>query len=352
MTDVLALREQGFGRQSRIRAMFGASETTSAIHQRPSFPLAVSLGFWVGNAVLAFFLAPANLLGQAWRLLSVATAVIFGGLSLVSFVGARRRVRGQSDTIESDEEKEARRFFEVIPLTVTRIATATTQTADYFIDGDAPGYAVEVKTRLDNADALRALHQGEAVDGERPLAHDAALERVARSARKQLQAIDPAHDRLWMLWFSLRAVLGADVSFQQCVGTLYGIRDCVFDENGIAKSMDCFYARPGVFERWTEIDGALISTGNGFAGCVNELSPRADLVLGSRVMTRLGKAIVVPSRMESEGSVFIADRSVNRKETAALQDSLSAKYRRQILVVDFTHAWAAKAVSDKERGRE
>src|SRR5476649_2084359 len=113
-------------------AMFGASETTSTTHHRPLFRLAVSLGFWVGNAVLAFFLAPANLLGQGWRLLSVATAVIFGGLSLVSFVGARRHVRRQSGNVESDEEKEARRFFEAVPLSVTRIPTASTQTADYF----------------------------------------------------------------------------------------------------------------------------------------------------------------------------------------------------------------------------
>lgn len=258
-----------------------------------------------------------------------------------------------AETTESAEEQEARRFFEAVPLTATRIPTASTQTADYFIDGDTPGYAVEVKTRLDDADALKALRQGEAVDGQRPLAHDAAIERIARSARRQLGAIDAAHERLWLLWFSLRAMLGADASFEQCLGTLYGIRDCVFDENGTATGVDCYYARPGVFERWTEIDGAIISTADGFIGCVNELSPRADLVLRSRVMARLGErqAVVIPSRGESSGSVFIADLSVDRKNTAALQDSLSAKYGKRILVVDFNHAWAAKMVSDKERNR-
>src|SRR5258708_36822753 len=118
-----------------------------------------------------------------------------------------------SGMTETADEKEARRFFEAVRLTVSRIPTTSTQTADYFVDGDRHGYAVEVKTRLDDADALRAVRQGRAVDGQRRLAYDTAIERIARAARKQLGAIDPAHERLWMLWFSLRAMFGADASF-------------------------------------------------------------------------------------------------------------------------------------------
>jgi DNA-binding transcriptional regulator YiaG len=67
-------------------------------------------------------------------------------------------------TSETPEEQEARKFFEAVPLKANRIPTASTQTADYFVDGDAPCYAVEAKTRLDNVDALKALRQGKAVD--------------------------------------------------------------------------------------------------------------------------------------------------------------------------------------------
>lgn len=246
------------------------------------------------------------------------------------------------DTNETVEENEARRFFEAVGLTVTRIPTASTATADYFVDGDTIGYAVEVKTRRDDADALETLRRGDTADSQRQLAHDAAIERTARSARKQLLGVDPAHDRLWILWFSLRAMLGSDASFQQCLGTLYGIRDCIIDENGTATALDCFYARPGVFERWPEIDGALISTETGFVGCINELSPRAEQVKRSRIMTRLGRATVVPSDLEARGSVFMAEGSTDRKDTHALQAALSTRYGREILVVDFTHAWAAK----------
>jgi hypothetical protein len=243
---------------------------------------------------------------------------------------------------ETIEEKEARRFFEAVGLSAKRIPSASTTTADYFIDGDTLGYAVEVKTRRDDEGAIEALRRGDIADSERQLARDSAIERVARSSRKQFVGVDPSHERLWILWFSLRATLGADASFPQCLGTLYGIRDAIIDDNGQATAIECFYARPGVFERWSEIDGAIISTESGFVGCINGLSPRTVQMMQSRVMQRLGKAVVVPSQLEEVGSVFIAERSADRKDTQALQTALATKYGKKILVVDFTHAWAAK----------
>lgn len=244
---------------------------------------------------------------------------------------------------ETPEEQLARRFFEAAQLEVIRIPSAPTATADYLVNGDGPGYVVEVKSRNDDMTLRSRLTRGDVVDGARRAAHDPAIERVARSARRQFALVDPGHARMWVLWFSLDAQLGADASFNQCVGTLYGVRQCVCaDDAGNATSIDCYYARPGVFERWTEIDGVIVASRRGFSMFANELSPRFSRLRQLRVPIRLERAFHVPTELETGRRILLADRQIDRRSETLLQAELAERYSlKRLFIVDFTHAWAA-----------
>jgi hypothetical protein len=71
----------------------------------------------------------------------------------------QRRIE-MSQVDESREESEARLFFETaLQLRVERVPAAATETADYIVDGEEPGYVVEVKARLGDEKEREALRE-------------------------------------------------------------------------------------------------------------------------------------------------------------------------------------------------
>ncbi len=103
-------------------------------------------------------------------------------------------------------------------------------------------------------------------------------------------------------------------------------------------SKQCFYARPGPFERWPEIDGSLISSPGGYMLCVNEFSSRAADLCGQQVAKRMTeqKAVVLPYEREKEGYCFVADLDLDRSTEEVVRDYLRAQYRHpELQIVDF-----------------
>lgn len=97
---------------------------------------------------------------------------------------------------ESVEDREARRFFEEgLGLTVTRVPTAKAQTPDFLIDGEQPGYVLEIKSRFDDESFSKELERGYTAVRSRSLGHDRWTVDQARGARKQLMSSDPARGR-------------------------------------------------------------------------------------------------------------------------------------------------------------
>jgi hypothetical protein len=245
---------------------------------------------------------------------------------------------------ETREESEARRLFEHMGLRVGRIPSGGTRTPDFLIEGDERDYLVEVKARRDDESIVSTLRAGQVADRVRPVNRDDELERKARNSRRQFKSFDPDHAKYWLLWISIAIEFGLDSAMEQVVGSLYGVRQAVFQDRGEAVSRDCFYARPGVFERWPEIDAAFVRDADGVLLCLNEFSERANEFSKTRVAARLSDkaACLSPTSHEAAGLVLLADPRIDRKDETTLTADLSAKYGRpDLLVVDFSHAWAA-----------
>lgn len=253
------------------------------------------------------------------------------------------------------EELEARRFFEALGLTVTAIDTAQTRTPDLQVDGDGPGYLVEVKKRIDTEEFTRALR--DLSDGEqaRPLGVDPNLKRVLDNAHDQLRQVDSAHDRLWIVWMKVDIHAGADVGLRTVAGTLYGIKEAILPkEHGEgAISIECYYARPGAFERRLGLDVVIVSASQGFCAFVNELSPRSGQLVTTRFAQRLAerRALVIPSQLEAEGRCMLADRALDRRDEAVVVGDLRRRYGQPVFcLAEPEHYVAITHVTSKLSG--
>jgi hypothetical protein len=233
---------------------------------------------------------------------------------------------------ESLEEKEARRFFEEgLGLMVRRVPSATSKTPDFLIDGEKPGYVLEVKSRFDDESFLKELERGSTAVRSRSLGHDRWAADSARAARKQLIGGDPSRERFWVLWFAVECLSSTEEMFNQVIGTLYGIRQVAYWDEA-TQTMDgreCLFVVPGVFERWPDIDGAIVTVGDTITLCANEFSDKAERFQSSLLYQSFAQhgGPVSPSVLERRhGFLSIADRTIDRTSEEAVRRYLSQEY--------------------------
>jgi hypothetical protein len=126
---------------------------------------------------------------------------------------------------ENAEEQEIRTFFECeLGLAVTRVPTSAARSADFLVDGDGPGYVLEIKGRFDDKESRTALEAGQVVFGAESLGWAAWTANTLRSSRHQFTSSDPTHNRLWVPCFVVRRSFATEAVFDQVIGTLYGVR--------------------------------------------------------------------------------------------------------------------------------
>jgi hypothetical protein len=233
---------------------------------------------------------------------------------------------------ESPQEKEARRFFEEgLHLIVSRIPSATLKTPDFFVDGEAPGYIVEVKSRFDDKDFLKELKLGATAVRRRALGHARWTEDNARSGRKQMLTGDLGRKRFWVLWIAIECLSSTEAMFDQVIGTLYGVRQVAYWDEATQQNhgRECLFAVPGVFERWPEIDCAIVTVGDAITLCANEFSEKAVLFQSSKLHLSFAQrgGPVSPSDLEANrGFLSIADRTIDRRNENVVRDYLSQRY--------------------------
>jgi hypothetical protein len=123
----------------------------------------------------------------------------------------------------------------------------------------------------------------------------------------------------------------AETVFNQLIGTLYGVRQVVYlDETKMeVHGRECLHVVPGVFERWPEIEAAVVTAGEAITLCVNEFSDRALAFQSSLLCDAFQRrgGPVKPSDLEgNHGFWSIADRTIDRRSQETVQRYLSQRY--------------------------
>ena len=228
------------------------------------------------------------------------------------------------------EEREAKEFLERLDVVVLPVPTGSGKTPEFLVDGDARGYVVEVKARNESHDWLREAIAGGIAEQSRPTGYDRWVEDVSRYALKQFRAIDPNHERFWVVWISIRATASATEMLEQTIGSLFGVRQVVdvVDFSKECPMWEVLFARPGVFERHHEIVGVVICADARITLCVNEFSDDFSAFCGSRLYDafRFLPPISATDLVTERGFFAIHNASIDRRDQAALAEYFRAEY--------------------------
>jgi hypothetical protein len=243
-----------------------------------------------------------------------------------------------SQVDESREESEAWLFFETaLQLRVERVPAAAKETADYIVDGEDPGYVVEVKARLGDEKEREALRErGQTVKEEPWTFHRWAVD-AAHKACKQIRNLDPSGKRWWVLWLSVQREIAAETVFDQIVNSLYGVREVVYSSGEErAASRGCVGALAGAFEKSPGIDAAVVSCGEGLRFCVNDLRDDAKTFIRSslyRAFAQHHPPISVNDLVSNRGYLQLDSGGVNRGDEGAVKAHLESKYGLSIATI-------------------
>ncbi len=225
---------------------------------------------------------------------------------------------------------EVREILEELGLTTAKVPEADTKRCDLRArDGEGMRYLIEVKGFHDDAAIATALRQDDDHVGARPLVRSNAVEKGTEYAIKQLQSTPMAAEALWLVALLNRTVYGADVTSQQILGTLYGIRSIVYvDSAGRRVSRNCLYFSHSEFHRHPELDGAIVIDQDGAGLLLNDFGRRVERVRESVLGRRFARrgALNDAATLESKKDFFWADCTLDRNDDRAVLEYVKGKY--------------------------
>lgn len=206
------------------------------------------------------------------------------------------------------------------------------QEADFLACFDGVPVLIEEKIKEDDPTYLarRAveLETGEIHAVTLPLRRDETLSGLVRDASRQLRSsTDKPHD-FRLMWFTATGAQAIG-KYEQFMATLYG-RTNILEMNA-AGYRRCYYFRHADFFRRADvIDGAVVAHTDGKTItarlCLNSLSPRFQALRKSAVLRPFRNAVEDPDALEAEGSAYILDAALDRKDEGQLLAYLQRKY--------------------------
>lgn len=134
-----------------------------------------------------------------------------------------------------------------------------------------------------------------------------------------------------MLWFAVNCLSSRQAMFEQVIGTLYGVRQVAYwdEESQSTHGKECLFVVPGVFERWPDVDGAIVTVEDGITLCVNDFSNKAKHFQLSRLyqtFAQRGGPVRACDLEANCGFLSIADRTIDRANEETVARYLSRRY--------------------------
>jgi hypothetical protein len=206
------------------------------------------------------------------------------------------------------------------------------QEADFLANFGGVTVLIEEKTKEDDpvylAKRSLELDSGQIHAATLPLRRDDTLSGLVRNASRQLRSSSDKPHTFRLMWFTATGA-HAEGKYEQFMSTLYG-RTNILEMNASGYRR-CYYFRHADFFRHADIiDGAVVAHTDGRSIsarlCLNALSPRFQALRKSPVLAPFGTAVEDPQALEADGSAFVLDAALDRKEEGPLLAYLQQKY--------------------------
>ncbi len=220
-------------------------------------------------------------------------------------------------------------FTATLGLTVEVIRRTNDKSADAFVNGESPGYAVELKARCNRDNFASDLTKGGPFGVVEKPDFDVWVINQAREALKQLESNDPQRKRIWVLWIDTSRRTETGLGFEQALGTVFGIRTCIDQQ---FESYRCLQASVSLFERFPKLDTIVVrGEQQRMALCVNEESERFEVVSSSNLFSCFAShgGVCMVSSLQTSGFLAVDPECVDRTSESSVQEYLEKTYKLQ-----------------------
>lgn len=231
---------------------------------------------------------------------------------------------------ENCAEREVRSLLVEIGMGVERIAaTQHEPRADYVASDSHSRYIIEVKGRDEDRLYQNDLATKEFAFREEYLGRTNPVSRQIREGAEQL-ACTPDIGTPFQVLALVTSANQSDAQAQQFHATLYGTSFIITPGSGSSGiATPCFYFSFSEFYRLRHVDAALVLTLGGARLLVNDLADRAGEFRSSDLYKFFDQhgALEDPPRSEADGTAFIADCELDRRDEVVMLSYVKEKYR-------------------------
>lgn len=218
-------------------------------------------------------------------------------------------------------------------------ASSGQKSPDFNVIGKSSCYLVELKLKGDDPEEIdrdrRDLEAGKIVMKSTPVGPRNTLDKIISDGSEQMDVEDPSHSKFHVLWLHSWG-LNARLLRERFRATLFGSVQVIHPPK-IAPNCYYFY-NSSFFDLRQTLDAAIVSSDGELQLCVNTLSPRLDKFRNSELYQALLEGLCDPDFEEKNQCGFIADCSIDRRDSPAVIEYLKQKYNvSQLLDLNFTN---------------
>ena len=247
-------------------------------------------------------------------------------------------------------------LLEDMGFSVDKLPESEVMTPDFYASKGADHYLIEVKSISPSGELIekrdRQLESGKVYEESHTLKRQSSITKIVSGAKNQLAAGTPDPNCCRLLCF---VGLGhnATAKLDQTEATLFGTWTVTDWTTEDGPSMQCYYFGFSDFYRYCEyIDGALLLDPARDRGrlAVNHHSPRYDIMKDSAMVVAFGDGVLDPLRMEANGTAWVVDSDVDRRDEVAVLEYVKKKYSlgTRVTVMAMDHFSAGVLVPSSE----
>ncbi|GAW97290.1 MULTISPECIES: hypothetical protein [Colwellia] len=233
---------------------------------------------------------------------------------------------------------------------VEKIPESDRKTPDFLVHDNENEYLIEVKEKKANPslDLAReaAFAKGELFEVSESLATKSVLQNIVRDGRKQIKEHVTDDSTFRVVWVHCTG-LAYDATLEQIITGLYGSKTVVDFSSDKGFSGICYYFGDSQFFKYSDsIDAVMVTGCEGETTlCLNNFSPRYEQLKKSSLVKLIPDGVRDPIHEEKEGSAFLVDGEVNRKNPNDVLGYLKDKYKTgKLNVMNMRHMQLHMAV--------
>lgn len=257
-------------------------------------------------------------------------------------------------TKESKEEKFIKQVFNHFGYNLKKVDESETKSPDFLTSDKGFTILLELKTKNENGDILdarkKALDDGEIYSKSTSLARNNNISKLVQKAAKQLSA--------------KKDIVGADFCFvilhangvassyhlSQFEASIYGSVNLITYTSPSEPLKPCYYFyNSDFFNHRDIIDGAFLVGENNLQFCLNDLSPRYELVKQSGIFALFESGTIDPVEKENSGKAYSVRAAIDRSSENTLLEHIIEKYAlKNATPFNFAHQMLITRVSDEQ----